>query len=767
MPTLQTGSTPYLSALKYPCFMLLVFLSGFALTASSAVGQQCNSAGDVLFQSSFELQHAGEGTLFPEPVRVETADEALALRVGDLNGDSYPDVVAGGFDLTVLFGQADEPPTMVADFDQLTQELLLADLNQSGLDDIIVATGFRLLVYLNEGAGEFTLIEGPQFDLDDLTGGLAAGDVTGDGIQDVIASSERDDRIYIFEGDGAGGLAEFDSFFANSSHPGKLIALDFDGDGDLDIALSDAVSDSVKIFSGNGAGGFEVEQEIFLDNANPARLAADDINGDSNLDLVVANGSASVGVMIGTDSILFEGATLVPTERRHRNSGIAIGDINGDGHPDILVQNDDTSPPNSAEPFGVTVLYGDETGDFGNQRLLAVGADPFGDDGALALKDFDCDGRLDLIVGGVSSVVGASGEKTPAGFMFMSGVSGRDIDAPERYALPNFSGSTFTFSIVKDNGAREIAVPAGQEIALVRDALSGSASVQTNTMFGNRATGIASGDLNKDGLADYVLGNTFDDQIAVLYGSPDGTFSEGDVFGVDDPKFLAVADLDDDGRNDIVAGGSAGTFAFRNTASGFNLLQNIPISAEDAMLVKDIDFDGKPDIFMAAFTGWAISYGLGQGEFGEQQVFSAEGGVNDAAVDDFDSDGNIDVLISGGGAPSTGLGLFRGLGSRQFDGRQPIPLTEPGFPEPAFGVAASDFDLDGDIDIVGLAFQLPVVLLNDGAGNFETTQLLPGGGSPRAIGAEDVNGDGFPEIVLLNRDSDDVIVFENLLGRDR
>jgi len=741
-----------------------VVAAALCLLAGSGalVAQTCGFPEDVVFASDFEFRHATDGKLFPARLRVRSADApALSLHVGHFNGDEIPDLVTGGDDLAVLFGRAGARPEAVWVEDQSSREITVVDLDEDGLDDFVVGTVLELLAYMNQGGGKFTVTEGPQVDIDVLNGDIVAGDFNGDGVPDVAVSSAREDRISIFAGDGTGNLTEINDVFADSFNMEKLAARDFDGDGDLDLVLTDAVSDSVTVLAGDGDGSFDVVQEIFLDDTNPGHIAVGDLDSDGALDLVTANGSPTVGVLLGAGDGTFANATLLQTEREHGNGGIGLADIDGDGHLDIVVQNTDTDPPNAAKPRGLSILYGTGTGSFGDARLLASGASPFGRDGALAIADFDADGRTDVAVGGLSIF-------TDGGFSLIRGVPGRQLDAPERYAVPDFSGKIFAFADIDDNGVVDLAVPAGQDLALLLDPLEEGARVQSRAVLDNRPSSLDSADLDGDGRSDFVIGDTRDNQVVLLYGDGTDDFLDSEMIPIDDPDFVRAADLNGNGHQDIVTSGSAGTSVLANTVSGgFTEAGSLETGASSALMLRDMDLDGHRDIVMGGFTGIAIFYGDGNLDFTEEMVFSAEDRIEGLAVGDFNSDGRPDLIVSGpGGSSQAALGWFPGLPDRAFGSRQEVPVDIAEFSAPQFGVAAADFDLDGDDDVVGIGFNA-ILMLNDGAGNFQPVQSLPGGDDGTRIDTRDVNGDGFPEIALLNRDSDDIIVYENLCGLNR
>lgn len=112
-------------------------------------------------------------------------------------------------------------------------------------------------------------------------------------------------------------------------------------------------------------------------------------------------------------------------------------------------------------------------------------------------------------------------------------------------------------------------------------------------------------DLNGDGALDIVLSNDRPDPKVILLNDGKGHFHRASTFGdsIWDTRNVAIADLDGDGRIDLVVPARDGTqsYVYINTGKAtFPESSRIPFGLSDASVrmaaVADLDGDGRKDI---------------------------------------------------------------------------------------------------------------------------------------------------------------------------
>ncbi len=331
---------------------------------------------------------------------------------------------------------------------------------------------------------------------------------------------------------------------ATGREPVFIATGDFNGDGRLDLAIANygtvgfpATGRTLTILLGNGDGTFHAAPSPATGNA-PSGIAVGDFNGDGRTDLAVTNaGDNTLSILLGNGDGTFTAAASPATGSGP--NGIATGDFNQDGIADLAVTNtfDNT----------VSVLLGNGDGTFTSVGTISTGSNP----NTVVVADFNRDGNADLAVANTGEV----------GLNIFTGNGDGTFTAVSSPAVQNITGGDFAAVAVgdfnADGKADLVVVSSGNKLSgtvLLGNGdgtFSVGSSIVGDTTY---AAGVAVHDFNRDGESDIVV--TDDQRTLILLSNGDGTFTAGPSSPLgnnDDPDYRAIAagDFNGDGVPDL------------------------------------------------------------------------------------------------------------------------------------------------------------------------------------------------------------------------
>lgn len=295
------------------------------------------------------LMNNGDGSFSPRRtfVRFQTA---RAVAVADFNGDGKADLAVSGTNangsnvVAIYFGNGD------GTFNQTPVEygigsaglaITTADVNHDGFPDLVVTTGRRIAVLINNGNGTFQKpvyynVGGPN-NISDQPFSVAVGDFNHDGLPDIATCLSATGTVSVLMNDPANpGTFLPPQVYSVQGNPLAITTGDFNGDGNLDLAVigSGFKVRAINILLGNGNGTFgpaiTYNGPYFAD-----AIAAGTFTSSGHEDLIVGSFDGPLEYFQGNGDGTFATPVNIPGALFVQD--VQVADFNGDGLADIAV----------------------------------------------------------------------------------------------------------------------------------------------------------------------------------------------------------------------------------------------------------------------------------------------------------------------------------------------------------------------------------------------------------------------------------------------
>lgn len=330
-----------------------------------------------------------------------------------------------------------------------------------------------------------------------------------------------------------------------------------------------------------------------------------------------------------------------------------------------------------------------------------------------------------------------------------------DEDGIQDLAVANFGAGTV--SILLGNGTDGTG--------------DGTFAAPVALIAGTNPSSLAFTDVDDDGILDLIVGLEGETRIALFRGNGsggvgDGTFAPATFIEmVIGPRSVAVADLDEDGYEDLIAvGGGSGLVIARGqgidgvgdgtfAAATLTSVTTTP----NAVHVTDLNDDGIWDLAITA-TGLRVllgngTAGKGDGTFAAPVSYSTGANPSSVTSGDLDADGITDIVVGNAGTNSVSILLGNGT-SGVGDGTLQAAISVATSTTGPRDVQLADWDQNGIPDI-GMAnnsaAKVATILAGNGDGTFGTPNTYPVSTAPYALAISDFDEDGGVDLAVCNR----------------
>jgi hypothetical protein len=564
---------------------------------------------------------------------------------------------------------------------------------------------------------------------------FAVGDINNDGIPDVACSGGQ---FMLGKGDGTFTLSPQ---YADLGGDG-LVLLDLNSDGNLDLLGLNLPKGGwgFKVALGNGDGTFDTPTYYPISDESSVYIGVGDFNDDGIPDAVTV-ADLGVWLMTGKGKGIFNQPVLAVPMATNPFSRSEVADINDDGKLDIVV----------ATFGGFAVLFGNGDGTF---QAPVNYSNPYGGP-SLTVADINSDGYLDVI---------CSSTQNDGGITIFLGEAGGTFRKPYKFSIDNYedvevgdvNGDGIP-DLVSDSVYVAYGLGKGRFSTPVYFPVAGEAIAN--------ATSLVLAHLRNEKDLDIVTNDAFN-HVTVLLNKGNGSYIEGITTSL--PSGLnceAEADINGDGIADLGFTQEPSAFLMElgtgkitapfSTGPSTAIPQNSGY-AIGCPAVGDLNGDGIPDVVIPEInTGGTETLlypliGSGNGIFTVGAPLMLSGVNNNVVLADVNGDGKADLVTP------TLNELWYGNGDGTF--QAPVQLAVGG--SPISSVATGDLNGDGVTDLVVQIGPggVTIVLESNGSGG-ETQTNLGECSSPNVcydtsyVGIGDVNGDGYPDLVLGSDES--------------
>jgi sugar lactone lactonase YvrE len=758
----------------------------------------------------------GDGTFSQTNVTVPTNFAPFSMAAGDFNNDGKLDLAVAstsGGTASIFIGNGDGTLTSTTSLatNGYLASIVAADFNGDGKIDLAVGNATNLdggpstvQIFSGNGDGTFTS-QGPGLPMTGDPVSMSVADFNRDGVADVaVASYQSAGGIQLFLGKGDGTFSSlFQSLASSASYASEFAIADLNGDGTPDLAVSQfgsiALMTTMPMETASTtatsillpAVGHHIVDAVYAGDSNYTSSTSATVSllgtpaaSVNTLAITVAGVSQSTvaaqtpvtltatvkvgGSPLTSGAVNFCDATsnlctdihLIGAAQLQTNGTASFTYIPGSGRHTYkaVLQQSVIAAASSSNAVTLTVnpsakvIYPTtatiaQSGTVNNYTLTATVSEA---------------GNVTPPTGNVSFLDSSYANSALATVPLGPGTPGVVFKVGSSVAIPSGAASSLAVGDFNGDGIPDVAAvnTNAMTVTILLGNGDGTFTAKGVLTIPGYANTVLTADFNGDGKLDLAVSyvnssNPSTDFVTILLGNGDGTFTAVPSPIAVTGGLVAAADLNADGRIDLVVCGpvseSGSTVILLGNGDG-TFTKSPSTTFGNVLAVADLNGDRIPDLITVGSSGVIASLGNGDGTFRSGGSLPASSvGYPVATVGDFNGDGIPDVALMP--TSYSAATLFLGKGDGTFTAMPSGSNFAVNEPE---AIAATDFNGDGKLDLVitnGNSYsnlQNPdlIVLLGNGDGTFNT---VPGDiqlASTGPLAVVDLTGSGTSDVVV-------------------
>ncbi|CAF1191220.1 unnamed protein product [Rotaria sordida] len=691
----------------------------------------------------------------------------FSVAVGDFNNDNRLDIVTanygfGGFSILLGHGNGtfSNAMTYFTDIIFVPITVVVGDVNNDNKLDIAIADSGSNNVGVLLGHGNGTFSNPMMYYVGSFSSPnvIRLADLTNDNHLDIVVTTLDGGFVGVFLGYGNGTFQEITIYWVSftSSLYGIAIA-DFNNDYRLDFVVADIINDKIIIFYGYGNGSFQLARTYSTGfGSNPYAITTAKLRNSNQINIIVTLwGTGNVGVLTEYVAAEFANQETYSTGSAPQPYSVTVGNFNDDNYIDIVIVNSGSD--------NLDILFNSGNGTFKTQVTYSLGTNSY--PRYVIAGDVNKDYYLDIVTvnsknNSISVLLGYGNRTFDIPRMYSTG----ENSYPLAVAMGDFNNDNRSDLVIANAGTDTIGVLLGFNYTSFQ---SGNTYSSNNTQGPQK---IITCDFNNDKYLDVAVTFSSSNNIGILLGYGNASFGTMMTYSTgtnSTPQSLAVYDFNNDGQLDIVVANSGtddiGILLGYGNGSFSSMIRYSTgkHSGPAAVVLTDINNDGRIDIVVANYATDNIGILLGRDNLTFNTIVTYSTGDNSLPisvdVSDFDNDGQMDIVVANHGTSS--ITIFLGYENGRFTTQVNYSTGYQSWPS---WITIGDFNRDNRLDIATSNFNLNSVgiFLGYGNGAFTPATIFSTGhgSAPQHVEARDFNNDGILDIAVANYGSNNIVV---------